>query len=315
MKSWYWVIALIFIFGSQTLGQIQQPSTTNLEQRIAAAVEESRKGNQEAFSKVYYELKRPEALKYLRNYVDDPDSAIRWQIAISVRGQHTMEAIQVLSDLIRNKAGLFLPEAVSSLETYYDCRELREHKPKNLVPNLIAAAQANFKSTLARSEIRLLGCLADSDPEAKKFLIESSSSCEAGKLVLPQFKETQCWSLNLALAKSGNKDAVRKLLADFKASSNEGDPNELKGWIETIQYIDDKELLLGLSELVKDKRFGPAPIPHLSENGVPISDMAISAFTRKLGANVTGEKDAYWRKHSDEEVEKIYGRLRAFLSR
>jgi hypothetical protein len=308
-----WLIVLLqaFMLSLQVVAQTPQPA--GLEQRIAAAVQEAKRGNRQAFSKVDYEMKRPEAIKYLRQYVDDSDSTVRRQVVISVRGQHSAEAIQILSDLVRNGKGLFFPEAVSSLEEYYSCKELTENKPKNLVANLIAAAKDNFRATLSKSEVRLLGCLAVSDQEARKFLTESALACENGKLVLPQFKTSQCWLLSLALAKAGNKDAVRKLLADLRAARAEEATTRLEAWIASIQYVDDRELLLALAELIRDKRPGPAPVPHLSENRIRICEWAISSFTAKLGTGVTGEKEGNSRRHSDEDLERIYQRVKTYL--
>jgi HEAT repeat protein len=124
-KRFLVTLILSFSFGAQVVaGQTEHASSaTDLEQRIAAAVLDAKRGNREAFRKVYYEMKRPEAIEYLRKYANDPDSGVRWQIVILVRGQHTPAAIQLLADLVRNKQGLFLPEAVFSLEQYYDCKE------------------------------------------------------------------------------------------------------------------------------------------------------------------------------------------------
>ena len=44
MGKWSLVIALVFMFGLQTSGQTAEPSANNLEQRIAAAVQEAKRG-------------------------------------------------------------------------------------------------------------------------------------------------------------------------------------------------------------------------------------------------------------------------------
>lgn len=312
--------ALLFLFFAVIItergsAQSQYPTgrqlpSADLERKIELAVKEYKGGNKEAFSKV--DLKQPEAVQYLRKYVNDPDPDVRWYVAVSVRVHHTPEAMQILADLVRNSSGQSLHEALYSLEDHYSCKELVDSRLKNLVPNLIASANDYDKSGLP-AEIRLLGCLAGQDSQAKKFLDESLNECESGKVAFPRYRNSQCGLLKLALARSGSAEAVASLLRGLKASMERGDPDELEGWLSDVQYIDDKELLSNLAELIKDKRGEFRPIPHSSEHRLRICDVAVSWFTRKLGGAVTGAETTVWRRHTDEELEQIYRRVKLYL--
>jgi hypothetical protein len=166
-------------------------------------------------------------------------------------------------------------------------------------------------------EIYLLGCLSRQLPKAQKYLQEMWQLDYKTKLDADE-RENQRENIFYALAEAGEKDAEEKVLSDISAMTETSNSEKIQSILDDAKSFTNCRIVERYVSLIKDKReisrdeYRDGEIKKLKGR---IGDMAISQFTSIYGTEVIGEKDVSFSSHTDEEMERIYKRVKSFVKK
>jgi HEAT repeat protein len=279
---------------------------TPIEQRVAAAIESARKGNQRPVALLKKDPELAKGLPYLRRFVTDPDSLVKSSVLALAAGVHTPEAVGILTDLMKEDNGRWAEASVKAFYPDYDCRELIDVGGSRLRDSLIYFVE-NRKGLSIGKAILILSCFKG-DKEAVR-LLESLDKGQQKKIALNWNNSVDiATGVDLALAEIGEKEAAER----FVQRVGRGETNDLIFAFTAIRFINEKEVLSALVERIEDKR--PATYPWSDDFYLRIGDLAVNALAEKaqkpLGISI---KNNY--RYSDEELEKAYSILRIHFKR
>jgi hypothetical protein len=273
---------------------------------IEANIEKYRRRETPTVESAYELINCTEAFPLLQKYALDPDPEVRGLITDYVGRFSSPERLRIL---VRQIEAYPLKNAAMNYAHQYPCHSFSQIKQKSLAAALFSRIKDDY-GDVHRNEIYLLGCLAPRDRQARAFLEELRSSSFPTKLD-ESLRAHQLFNVNLALAEVKQPDAVRDALARIDEVAKSDRYDELKSLVEQTQETSNITILRRLSVFIRDKRTGPS-----AYGDIRIGDVAAGVYTRKLGAKVTGDgiTDNY-RRHTDEELEAIYQRVRSYLLR
>jgi hypothetical protein len=271
---------------------------------IQADIEKYRRRETPTIESAYELINCTEAFPLLQKYALDPDPEVRGLITDYVGRFSSPERLQVL---VRQIEAYPLKNAGMRYAYQYPCRSFSQIRQQSLGAALFSRIKDDY-GDVHRNEIYLLGCLAPRDRQARAFLAELRGSSFPTKLD-EGLRAYQLFQVNLALAEVKQPDAIRDALARIDGEAKSERYDQLKSLVEQAQETSNIAILRRLSEFIRDKRTGPS-----AYGDIRIGDVAAEVFTRKLGAAVTGEKvTGDTRRHTDEELEAIYRRVKSYL--
>lgn len=292
---------------AQTRPQLCKTAKLKVDRKVIEAnIEKYRRGETPTIESAYELINCIEALPLLQKYALDPDPEVRGLITDYVGRFSSPERLRIL---VRQIEAYPLKNAAMRYAHQYPCRSFSQIKQRSLAAALFSRIKDDY-ADVHRNEIYLLGCLAPRDRQARAFLKELCSSSFPTKLDEDQ-RAYQLFKVNLALAEVKQPDAVRDALARIDEVAKSDRYDELKSLVEQAQETSNMAILRRLSEFIRDKRTGSS-----AYGDIRIGDVAAGVYSRKLGAKVTGDSvtDDY-RRHSDEELEAIYQRVKSYLLR
>jgi hypothetical protein len=254
-----------------------------------------------------------EARPVLKKYINDPDRNIREAVTYFLGFTNSKYNLELLLMQIE-KYPLESSLAVQGLSNY-SCKDLRQINPKKLktLSDALIVRVRGVEEDVSAIEFYSLGCLAQSIQPAKEFLEEFRRPSYPTR-VGERDREWHLLDADYALAESGDKEAVGRLLAHIDVIDKQDNSRDVQpALIEKIPRISNRILLLRLSPFIKDKR--DSNQVNQAKQALRIGDIAVSSFTRALGSKVTGEKRADWRPHTDEELDRIFQRVVSYLQK
>lgn len=273
---------------------------------IEADVEKYRRGESPTIESAYELINCIEAFPLLQKYALDPDSNVRELITDYVGRHSSPQRLQLLVQQIEKYP---LKNAAMRYAYRYPCRSFSQIRKRSLAGALISRIKEDAED-VHRNEIYILRCLVGRDLQARRFLEEMRDPSFPTRLN-ESLRAHQLFEVNLALAEVRQPDAVRDALKRIDEQANSATYDELKALVEQVREILNIEILRRLSEFIRDKREGPGEY-----GGIRIGDVAAGVFTRKLGSRVTGDKKSdNWVRHTDEQLEQIYKRVKSYLER
>lgn len=275
-----------------------------LEQRVAEAVENAKKGDQKSVALLKKDPELPKALPFLRRYLSDPNDRVRSAVFALAQGVHTPEAVSILTDLMKEDNGRWGEASVKAFYDDYDCKELLDGGGPRLRDNLIRSAE-NGKSLSQPKAILLLSCFKDD-----KNVVRALESLNKGqrKIVTLDLNNRieLATTVDLALAEVGDKPALDRFLQRLA----KGETNDLIFVFRAIRFINKKEVLAALVEKISDKT--KAVYPWSDDFYLRIGDLAVNALATKarqpLGFVV---KNNY--RYTDQELARAYEQLKLNL--
>jgi hypothetical protein len=276
----------------------------NIEQRLIAAVENARKGDQKSVALLKKDPELLKALPFLRRYLNDPNDGVRSSVFALAEGVHTAEAVSILSDLMKEDHGRWGEAPVKAFYNEYDCKELLDGGGPRLRDNLILFVEDGRNLSRAKG-ILLLSCFKDD-----KNIIRALESLDKDrrKTVTVDWNNyvDLATSVDLALAEIGNKSALERFLQRLA----KGEANDLVFAFRAIRFINNKEVLAALVEKIGDKR--KAVYPWSDDFYLRISDLAVNALAKKARQPLEIVVQNNYR-YSDRELERAYELLKLHL--
>ena len=275
-----------------------------IEQRLAEAVENAKKGDQKSVALLKKDPELPKALPFLRRYLSDPSDRVRSAVFALAQGVHTAEAVSILTDLMKEDQGRWGEAPVKAFYDEYDCKELADGGGPRLRDNLIRFAE-NEKSLSRPKAILLLSCFKDD-----KDVVRALESLDKGqrKMVTLELdnRVDLATTVELALTEVGNKVALERFLQRLA----KGEVNDLVFAFRAIRFINNKEVLAVLVEKINDKR--KAVYPWSDDFYLRISDLAVNALVKKARQPLEVVVQNNYR-YSDRELERAYELLKRHL--
>jgi hypothetical protein len=281
---------------------------------LEAAVEKFRTGEfLEGEYKLVFMYCR-EARPLLKKYALDPDRNIRNTMTDYLGFMQSRFNLEVL--IMQVEAYPLVSHTAAYKISTYRCEELNRIKTDRLVGlrNALIRREREVPEWFYGDEVRSLGCLARNDQPARE-LLEQMLTPGGNIHIGERDRESLRPLIIRAFAGLARADAVNYVLAEIDAADKQGNPRDMWAVLESTLYFLNPVVLERLSRLILDKREGGSLEVNGSQQNLRIGDLAVSAFTVRLGRQATGQKDPQWRPHTDEELGKVYSRVQKYLSR
>ena len=273
---------------------------------IEADVEKYRRGESPTIESAYELINCTEAFPLLQKYALDPDSKVRELITDYVGRHSSPQRLQLLVQQIETFP---VKNAAMRYAYRYPCGSFGPIRTRSLAGALISRIKEDPEN-VHRNEIYILRCLVGRDIQVRKFLEEMRDPSFPTRLN-ESLRSHQLFEVNLALAEVRQPEAVRDALTRIEEDAKGASYDQLRSLVEQVREISNVDILRRLSEFIRDKRESPDEY-----GGIRIGDVAAGVFTRKLGNRVTGDKQTEnWFRHTDEELEQIYRRVKSYLEK
>lgn len=317
--SGLWLLSVLLCLAIPQMTRAERtnvpPQTCKVKHRdLAAAVEKFRNGDwlDGEYKAVFMYCR--EARPLLKKYALDADRNIRDAMTGFLGFMQSRFNLEVLIMQVEAYP-LVSHQALYKISTYH-CEDLNRIKTERLIAlrNALFRRAREAGEWFYGPEVRALGCLARNDQPSREFLEQMLTSASKTQ-ISEQDRESLKPLIIYAFAGLARSEAVNYVLAEIEKAEKQGDPRDMWAVLEGSLRFLNPIILERLSRLILDKREGLSQEVKGSRQKLRIGDLAVSAFTVRLGRKATGENDPQWRPHTDQELEKIYSRVRKYLSR
>lgn len=295
------VISLFFSTGSRPPAFSQG---ANIEDKVKAALDGARRGNEELVFALKNSPDRIRALPYLKPYVSDTDDKVTSALLTLAFGVHTPEAIDILFAVLKREDFGLSYRVASLLYGYYSCDEITR-ADTGLRDRLLTLAERG-SVLFAGKPMLLLSCFKN-DQSVLQFLEKQRNAKGTIKLemYMPNVPISVC--ADVALANLGQKDAAERVARYIEA----GELGVLYFLLKAARFTNGKDITAKLADLIRDNReIGPT-CSHC-ETYFRVSDLALYAFGDQFGVDV-GVNPQEFRRYKNEEIALAYERVQAWL--
>jgi hypothetical protein len=299
-----WVALVISLLLSTASRPLACPQTANIEDKVKAAIDGARRGNEELVSALKNSPDRIKAIPYLRPYVSDTDVNVTNALLTLAFGLHTTEAIAILVGVLKREDFGLSYRVASLLYQHYSCDEITR-VDLGLRDRLLTLAERG--SVLFAGKPTLLLSCFDNDQSVLQFLEKQRKAKGTIKLemYMPNVPISVC--ADVALANLGQKDAVERVTRYIET----GELDVLYFLLKAARFTNSKVVTAKLADLIKDKReLGPT-CSHC-ETYFRVSDLALYVFGDEFGVDV-GVRPQEFQRYKDEEISLADERIQTWV--
>ena len=290
-------------------GGAPEPQVADLRQQVSAAIARVKQSGGLDYTLVSKlgETHAAAVLPHILPYLDDPDPHVRLAVENIASRLRTPSALEVMTRLVADPEAFVATQAVSDLYRRFSAADVRKSGPK-LAHHLMRHLEREPRDARA---ILLLSLVDDGHEGVVRFLsrLRNRQVGEKTKLEHGSQPASAVLPVEIALARLGDGTAAERLRQLLRA----GEVPDLLLVLDALRFVDDREVLAEVAELLHDPRQAVPYTPYPDPRYLRVQDVALLALSCRfsLPADVAAREPA---RYSEERLATAYAWVRARLS-